>query len=161
MGEHLHLHPAVKLPMRRTALSGLMMLVAVALFMCGMALPVQAGSVVAKVDLSRQRMVVKVNGVTRYSWPVSTARRGYVTPTGTYRPQRMYQEYYSRKYNNSPMPHAIFFRGGYAIHGSYATHRLGSRASHGCIRLSPRNAARLYSLVRTHGPGNTIIRITH
>ncbi|MGQ3675276.1 L,D-transpeptidase [Xanthobacter sp. TB0139] len=136
------------------------MLVVAAFFLCGPALPARAGSLVAKVDLSRQRMVVMVNGVPRHSWPVSTARRGYITPTGTYRPQRMYREYYSRKYNNSPMPHAIFFRGGYAIHGSYATHRLGSRASHGCIRLSPRNAARLYTLVRAHGAGNTVIRIT-
>lgn len=121
--------------------------------------PAEAG-VVARVDLSRQRMVVSVNGVPRYNWPVSTARRGYVTPTGTYRPQRLYRRYFSRKYYNSPMPYSVFFRGGYAIHGSYAVNQLGAPASHGCIRLHPSNAATLYSLIQSYGPGNTLIQIT-
>ena len=120
----------------------------------------QAAAVVARIDLSTQRMTVSVNGFPQYSWPVSTARRGYVTPTGVYRPQRMYRSYFSRKYYNSPMPYSIFFRGGYAIHGSYAVSQLGAPASHGCIRLHPGNAATLYSLVQTYGPGNTAIVIT-
>lgn len=119
-----------------------------------------AAGVVARIDLSEQRMTVLVNGVPRYSWPVSTARRGYVTPTGVYRPQRLYRTYYSRKYYNSPMPYSIFFRGGYAIHGSYAVNQLGAPASHGCIRLHPGNAATLYGLVQSYGPGNTLIQIT-
>lgn len=123
------------------------------------ATPVNAG-VIARVDLSSQRMVVYVNGVPRYSWPVSTARRGYVTPTGSYRPQRLYRSYYSRKYYNSPMPYSIFFRGGYAIHGSYAVNQLGAPASHGCIRLHPNNAATLFSLVQSYGPSDTVIQIT-
>ncbi|MCG5236473.1 L,D-transpeptidase [Xanthobacter oligotrophicus] len=105
-------------------------------------------------------MTVSVNGVPRYSWLVSTARRGYVTPTGVYRPQRLYREYYSRKYYNSPMPYSIFYSGGFAIHGSYAVNQLGGPASHGCIRLHPGNAATLYSLVQSYGPGNTRIVIT-
>lgn len=116
--------------------------------------------VVAHIDLSSQRMTVLVNGMAAYSWPVSTARRGYVTPTGSYRPQRMYRSYYSKKYYNSPMPNSIFYSGGYAIHGSYAVSQLGAPASHGCIRLHPSNAATLYSLVQSHGAGNTVIRIT-
>lgn len=117
-------------------------------------------AVVARIDLSSQRMTVSVNGIPYYNWPVSTARRGYVTPTGTYRPQRMYRKYFSKKYYNSPMPYSIFFRGGYAIHGSYAVNQLGAPASHGCIRLAPSNAAMLYSLVQSHGPGNTLIVIS-
>lgn len=119
-----------------------------------------AASVVARIDLSAQTLTVTVNGLPHAPWPVSTARRGYVTPTGTYRPQRMYRSYYSRKYDNSPMPHAIFFRGGYAIHGSYAVRQLGSPASHGCIRLHPAHAAALYALVQTYGAANTLIVIT-
>jgi hypothetical protein len=38
------------------------------------------------------------------------------------------------KIRHAPMPHSIFFRGGYAIHGSYATGSLGRPASPGCIR---------------------------
>lgn len=119
-----------------------------------------AAAVVARIDLSSQTMTVSVNGMPHYSWPVSTARRGYVTPTGAYRPQRMYRTYFSRKYYNSPMPYSIFFNGGYAIHGSYEVSRLGSPASHGCIRLHPSNAATLYSLVQSYGAGNTVILIT-
>jgi len=120
----------------------------------------QAGSsVVAKIDLSSQRMTVYVGGRARYSWPVSTARRGYRTPTGSYRPTVLRRMHYSKKYHNSPMPYSVFFRGGYAIHGTRAISRLGRRASHGCVRLHPGNAARLFSLIRRYGSANTRIRI--
>jgi hypothetical protein len=86
-----------------------------------------------------------------YDWAVSTGRPGHRTPTGVYRPQRMYKIAYSAKYDNAPMPHSIFFRGGYAIHGTNAVGRLGRVASHGCIRLAPENAAALYSMVKQEG----------
>ncbi len=121
------------------------------------AAPAMASSIVARIDLSEQRMHVFVNGAQRYVWPVSTARSGYVTPVGTYRPQRLVPMWYSRKYHMSPMPHSIFFRGGYAIHGTYSTGRLGSPASHGCIRLHPSNAATLYSLVSQSLGSTTIV----
>ncbi len=124
------------------------------------AAPAAAGSVVARVDLSEQRMYVSIAGKPAYSWPVSTARRGYVTPTGSYRPTRLHRRWYSRKYNNSPMPYSIFFRGGYAIHGTNALKSLGRPASHGCVRLAPGNAATLFQLVSSYGPRNTRIVIT-
>ncbi len=113
------------------------------------------------VDLSSQRMRVYVNGALRHVWRVSTGRRGYRTPTGRYRPTRLERSWHSRKYNMSPMPHSIFFRGGYAIHGTNHYRRLGRTASHGCVRLSRRNAARLFNLVRAHGPRRTRISIRH
>ena len=115
--------------------------------------------VVAKVDISKQRMSVIVDGRVQYNWPVSTARRGYHTPTGNFRPQRMHKMWHSRKYDMSPMPHSIFFHRGWAIHGTYSTKQLGRPASHGCVRLAPGNAAALYALVRKHGPKNTRIQI--
>ena len=117
--------------------------------------------VVAQIDLSSQRMHVFVNGKSAYTWKVSTARRGYRTPTGTYKPYHLARRHYSSIYNNSPMPHSIFFYKGYAIHGSYETKHLGRPASHGCIRLHPSNAARLFSLVQKYGNSNTTIRIIH
>lgn len=112
------------------------------------------------VDKSSQVMRVYVNGYLRHTWRVSTGRRGYYTPTGTYSPKRLARRHYSSKYNGSPMPYSIFFRGGYAIHGSYQTAQLGRPASHGCIRLHPGNAARLFSLVSAHR-GATRIVITN
>ena len=116
--------------------------------------------VLVQVDKATQRMSVSVDGETKYNWPVSTAAGGYVTPNGTYRPEAMMRMWYSRKYHMSPMPHSIFFHEGWAIHGSYATGALGRPASHGCIRLNPRNAAILYALVEQKGRDRTAILVT-
>ena len=118
-------------------------------------------SIRVKVDISSQRMQVYVNGRLRHVWRVSTGRRGYATPTGSFRPTRLERKWYSRKYHWSPMPHSIFFVGGVAIHGSYETRKLGRRASHGCVRLAPGNARRLFGLVRRHGPKRTRIVVTY
>jgi lipoprotein-anchoring transpeptidase ErfK/SrfK len=109
-----------------------------------------SAEVVITVDKTAQRLSVDVDGAHRYDWPVSTARWGYRTPNGTYRPERLARKWFSRKYDWSPMPWSIFFDGGYAIHGSYEISRLGRPASHGCIRLNPNNAKILFELVRQH-----------
>src|SRR5438874_3957793 len=117
-------------------------------------------TIVIHVDKSSQRMSVEVDGVARYQFAVSTGRAGYGTPNGTYHPQRLERTWFSRLYYNSPMPHSIFFHGGYAIHGSYEINRLGGPASHGCIRLHPQNAATLFALVQQEGTGATTIVVS-
>lgn len=102
------------------------------------------------IDLSSQRMHVE-SSKGSYTWAVSTARSGYATPRGSYAPTSLQRMHYSRKYHMSPMPHSIFFNGGYAIHGTYATGALGRPASHGCVRLAPGNAAALYKMVQAEG----------
>ncbi len=109
------------------------------------------------VDKTAQRLSVTVDGKPLYDWPVSTARWGYNTPNGSYHPERLEKSWYSRKYDMSPMPHSIFFDGGYAIHGSYEVSHLGRPASHGCIRLSPSHAATLYALVQAHRSDTRIV----
>ncbi len=103
-----------------------------------------------KVDLTTQTMTVRSDSGT-YVWPVSSARRGYVTPRGVYKPYRLAKMHYSRKYDMAPMPNSIFFRGGYAIHGTNDARNLGRPASHGCIRLSKANAAALFAMVQKEG----------
>lgn len=105
----------------------------------------------AVVDISNQSLNLYVDGSLRHSWRVSTGRRGYRTPTGSYSPKRLERQWYSRKYHWSPMPYAVFFRGGYAIHGTNETGRLGRPASHGCIRLRTAHARTLFNLIRQHG----------
>ncbi len=117
-------------------------------------------AVVAKINLSTQRMSVYIDGEPRYNWPVSTARPGYRTPTGSFKPTALVRYHRSTIYDGSPMPHSIFFLRGYAIHGSYEIKHLGRPASHGCVRLHPANAAALYSLVQRYGPSKTRIQIT-
>lgn len=121
--------------------------------------PALARDLLVTIDISAQTMSVRVDGVTEHRWAVSTGRKGYPTPKGTYRPVRLERMWYSTKYDNAPMPHSIFFRGGYAIHGTTEVRNLGRPASHGCVRLAPANAAVLYSLVRQIGRDNTIIRV--
>ena len=130
-------------------------LAAIAVLFGGFA-PARA-SVVVTVDKSAQRLSVTVDGAPRYEWPVSTARWGYRTPNGTYKPQWLARKWFSRKYAWSPMPYSIYFDGGYAIHGSYEISHLGRPASHGCIRLHPDNAALLFALVKEHMGDTTIV----
>jgi hypothetical protein len=118
-------------------------------------------AVVISVDKSVQQMTVSVDGVRRYTWPVSTGRAGYATPSGNYKPFRMEADHYSKEWDDAPMPNSIFFTPkGHAIHGSFETRRLGSAASHGCVRLAPANAKVLFALVKAEGMGNTKVVLT-
>ncbi|HET7802677.1 MAG TPA: L,D-transpeptidase [Pseudolabrys sp.] len=112
------------------------------------------------IDKSAQKMTVTVNGEDRYTWPVSTGRDGYDTPSGDFQPFRMEKDHYSREWDDAPMPNSIFFtKIGHAIHGTYEVRNLGRPASHGCVRLSTQNAATLYALVKDEGVFNTRVRL--
>jgi lipoprotein-anchoring transpeptidase ErfK/SrfK len=107
-------------------------------------------TVLIHIDLGGQRMYVRSSSGS-YVWPVSTARPGYRTPRGVFSPKALKRMHYSSKYESAPMPHSIFFSGGYAIHGTYAVGALGRPVSHGCVRLSPGHAAHLFEMVRREG----------
>lgn len=128
---------------------------------CAFTSPVVSAEVLISVNKTSQRMTVSRDGVERYSWPVSTGMADYATPVGAFTPSRLAQVHYSKEWDNAPMPHSIFFTdAGHAIHGSRATGRLGSPASHGCIRLAPQNARMLFDLVVAEGLNNTRIEVT-
>ena len=120
---------------------------------CGAAV----AEIVVTVDKAKQRMYVVVDGEHRYTWPVSTGLGN--TPSGSYRPQILSRNHRSTLFNNAPMPFAIFYSGHYAIHGTTAVAQLGRRASKGCVRLHPSNAAVLFALVQKHGSANTRILV--
>src|SRR5215510_9406063 len=84
---------------------------------------------------------------------------GYPTPTGSFQPKSANRMWYSRQYDWTPMPYAVFFVRGVAFHGTNVTSRLGKSASHGCIRLATSNAALLYELVQKHGFAKTQITV--
>ena len=113
-----------------------------------------AAPLVAQVDIRSQTMTVYLDGAPTYTWPVSTARKGKITPTGTFRGQWLSRHHRSSLYKNAPMPYAIFFRGNYAIHGTNQISRLGRPASAGCVRLHPDHAAVLFNLAKKLGPQN-------
>ncbi|NBB97994.1 MAG: L,D-transpeptidase family protein [Alphaproteobacteria bacterium] len=114
-----------------------------------------ADRVVARVSISEQKMYVYRHGTLVHEWPVSTARPGKITPTGQWRPQLLSRHHRSSRYNNAPMPYAIFYSGHYAIHGTDQVSRLGRPASAGCVRLDPENASVLFDMVREEGMDQT------
>jgi hypothetical protein len=118
-------------------------------------------SVLITVNKSTQRMTVEVDGDLRWTWPVSTGQLAYDTPSGRFTAFRMEADHFSKEWDDAPMPHSIFFtQKGHAIHGYLNTSRIGSPASHGCVRLAPDNAAKLYALVEEQGLPNTKVVLT-
>jgi hypothetical protein len=117
--------------------------------------------IIAHIDLSLQKMKVYQGNKLKHQWLVSTARKGYSTPIGRYKPQSLERMHYSKLYHHSPMPYTVFFSGNYAIHGTNSISRLGRKASHGCVRLHPKNAKVLYSMIQKSGKNNTEIKITY
>ena len=135
-------------------------LIALATFLAARAAPAGA-AVLVTIDKSTQRMMVAVDGSVRWIWPISTGQLGHDTPSGRYTAFRMEADHFSKEWDDAPMPHSIFFSPtGHAIHGSFNTRRIGSPASHGCVRLEPANAARLYALVEQQGLPNTKVVVT-
>jgi len=124
--------------------------------------PKKTGSaILININKAKQKMTVFVDGIEKYHWPVSTGRAGYSTPSGTYTATSMNEIWYSKEWDNSPMPHSIFFiKDGHAIHGSYEVKNLGKPVSHGCVRISPENATTLYALVKQNGLANTQVVLT-
>ena len=119
-------------------------------------------AVTVTIDKSIQQMTVEVDGRPLYQWPVSTGKAaGYETPSGKYKAFRMEKDHFSKEWDDAPMPFSIFFtQKGHAIHGSYDVKRLGTPASHGCVRLLPANAEKLYALVEKEGVLNTTVILT-
>jgi lipoprotein-anchoring transpeptidase ErfK/SrfK len=115
--------------------------------------------VAVRIELSRQTMNVKVDGIHYATWTVSTARPGYRTPIGSYKPYLLDRMHYSALYDYTPMPYSIFFLRGYAIHGTTEIRNLGRPVSHGCVRLRPDDARALFDLVGSHGLQNTSISV--
>jgi hypothetical protein len=113
------------------------------------------------VDKDNQQMTVAIDGVERHRWPVSTGIPSYETPNGSFRTFRMELDHYSKEFDDAPMPHSIFFtKIGHAIHGTDSVGKLGTPASHGCVRLSRANAATLYAIVQEQGVLNTTVTLT-
>ncbi|MBV9740691.1 MAG: L,D-transpeptidase [Hyphomicrobiales bacterium] len=123
----------------------------------------QAGkaALLIEIDKSAQRMTVTLNDELLYTWPVSTGTEEYDTPGGTFIPFRMEIDHHSDEWDNAPMPYSIFFtETGVAVHGTFERRSLGHAVSHGCVRLSVKNAAVLWKLVKQEKMANTSIVVT-
>ncbi len=124
--------------------------------------------VYAAVNKSRQLLFLYIDGELKDSFPVSTGVKKYRTPDLNVRPSGpFFTKYTSRKFPGGNykglgnMPYAVFLHGGYAIHGTTPGNfpKLGTIASHGCIRLHPDNARIFYELVKLFGLNNTWVTV--
>lgn len=117
--------------------------------------------VFAKVSIAQQRMDVVIRRgdgkEEKYSWKVSTGRKGFETPPGQFRPDYLDELHHSTVYENAPMPFSVFFNDGIAVHATNEVKRLGSPASHGCVRLDPANAELFFRAVAKVGMTRTAI----
>jgi len=118
-------------------------------------------ALLVEINKSTQQMTITLNDEPIYHWPISTGAAGYDTPSGTFRPFRMEIDHYSDEWDNAPMPYSIFFTDtGVAVHGTYEQRSLGRAVSHGCVRLSVKNAATLWNLVKQEKMANTSVVVT-
>src|SRR5271165_1089189 len=131
---------------------------ALAMSLCGQS---ARADLLIEIDKSVQRMTVTVDGHQLYKWPVSSGAKGYDTPSGAFRPFRMEIDHTSDEYENAPMPYSIFFTmTGNAVHGTEYESYLGHAVSHGCVRLSVKNAATLWALVKQEKMANTSVVVS-
>ena len=102
------------------------------------------GPMVMVVSLDEQYLYVYRNGVAIGASPISSGRPGRDTPTGIYTILQKEREHHSNLYNNAPMPFMQRLSwDGIAMHGGILP---GHPASHGCIRLPPAFAEKLYEV---------------
>ena len=106
------------------------------------------------IDLDHQTMHVDASGK-EFNWKVSSGKMGYETPNGTYKVLWMDKDHFSDTYDKAPMPNAIFFAPGYAIHGASKS-SWGHPASHGCVRLPVGLSAQLFEMVKKQGAEITL-----
>ncbi len=86
-----------------------------------------------------------------FSTKISSARPGFTTAKGCYDNPQLEQVHPSRKLDNSPVPHSIFYSGGFAIHGTLDDASIGRPASYGGIRVSRYAASVIYGLIEYYG----------
>ena len=122
------------------------------------AVPAKA-AVLAHIKLSEQRLHLYVDGEKLHVWKISGGKHPGWTHTGTFRPQFLSRHHRSRAFGGAPMPYSVFYDRDWAIHGTTAISRLGQPASHGCVRLHPKNAAIFFNLVQKYGKQNTVVWI--
>ena len=124
--------------------------------------------VYAQIVKSEQKLYLYIHGRLAVTWPVSTGIAERETPLINAHPNgRIYEAYTSTKFPGGDfqglgnMPYAVFIVGGIAIHGTGKANwpKLGTKASHGCIRIHPDNARYFNDLVRYNGVENIWVSV--
>ena len=122
----------------------------------------------AAISKSKQILYLYIEGELKDSFKVSTGVKKFTTPDMNRKPSGpVFTRYTSHKFPGGNymglgnMPYAVFISGGYAIHGTTPGNfsKLGTIASHGCIRMHPDNARVFYELVKLFSLSNTWVTV--
>lgn len=100
-------------------------------------------------DLRRQVMLVVARGHTQRAVHIASAAPGYLTPRGHFHIYRRERMSWSAPYRVW-MPYALYFSGGYAIHGFGSVPAYP--ASHGCVRVPLSDAPSVYAATPLRTP---------
>lgn len=100
-----------------------------------------------EIILSQQMLVAWEDGRMVMNTPVSTGTRKTPTVRGTFRIYKKYakQRMRGRDYDLPNVPYVMYFKGAYALHGTYWHTNFGQPMSHGCVNLPTGKAAWLYN----------------
>ncbi|MEM7156512.1 MAG: L,D-transpeptidase family protein [Myxococcota bacterium] len=103
------------------------------------------------VDLSQQVLALRRGGEVEFVTLISSGNWKHATPRGIFRLESKwaFADMRSRAgdddtYYVEGVPWAMYFRGRYALHGTFWHNRFGRRTSHGCINLSAHDARYVY-----------------
>ena len=94
-------------------------------------------------------LLVVAGGRTVRAVHISGAGPGFVTPRGRFRVYRRERMSWSARYEVW-MPYALYFSGGYAVHGFSAVPAYP--ASHGCVRMPLGDAPYVYAATPLRAP---------
>jgi len=111
------------------------------------------------VSKCNQKVFHFVDGSLKSVYTCSTALPKYDLAPGDYKVYLRVVKHWSREYEVW-MPHALFFHNGYAVHATNMIRQLGRPASHGCIRLHPRDARQLFDRVPVGTPVIVLAKTT-
>jgi lipoprotein-anchoring transpeptidase ErfK/SrfK len=112
--------------------------------------PAEAGAERIVIGLSDQLAYLYRGNTLMAVSTISSGEPGRDTPTGIFSVLNKKTMHRSRKYDDAPMPFAQFIdQYGIALH---AGHNPGHPASHGCVRLPAKFAAKLYQVTELGTP---------
>lgn len=96
------------------------------------------------VSKANQKVYRFEDGKLKYIFTCSTALPEFDGTEGEYKIFSRQIKHWSKKYELW-MPYALFYHEGYALHATTQIRKLGRQASHGCVRLHPRDARILFN----------------
>jgi lipoprotein-anchoring transpeptidase ErfK/SrfK len=128
---------------------------------------VQEGARWIDVDLDQQLVVAYEGSEAVFATLASTGKGENATPTGAFhitrkkRQTTMRSDRAKKQSYSVAVPWPVYFNQGFAFHSTYWHNHFGSPRSHGCVNLSPADAATIYRFVGPEMPAGWTVVYGH